>query len=109
MNPQSPVRPEPDHPARFSLPSGSHRKVAIAVDLSEEIAYAVRWAVQNNLRPGDTVILLHVCPTFILYGAFLNGPLEEDVYVTQPPGFEVSGKEHMVYVTQSTLWLETIT
>ena len=29
--------------------------------------------------------------------AFLNGPLEEDVYVTQPLRFEVSGKEHMVY------------
>lgn len=69
MNPQSPVRPEPDHPARFSLPSGSHRKVAIAVDLSDESAYAVRWAVQNYLRPGDTVILLHVRPTSVLYGA----------------------------------------
>jgi nucleotide-binding universal stress UspA family protein len=69
MNPQSPVRPEPDHPARFALPSGSHRKVAIAVDLSDESAYAVRWAVQNYLRPGDTVILLHVRPTSVLYGA----------------------------------------
>ncbi|XP_004487352.1 universal stress protein PHOS32-like [Cicer arietinum] len=69
MNPQSPVRPEPDHPARFAFPSDSHRKVAIAVDLSDESAYAVRWAVQNYLRPGDTVILLHVRPTSVLYGA----------------------------------------
>jgi hypothetical protein len=29
--------------------------------------------------------------------AFLNGPLEETVFVIQPPGFEVKGKEHMVY------------
>ncbi|XP_029117327.1 universal stress protein PHOS32 isoform X2 [Elaeis guineensis] len=48
---------------------GSHRRIAIAVDLSDESAYAVRWAVQNYLRPGDAVILLHVRPTSVLYGA----------------------------------------
>ncbi|KAL6573912.1 hypothetical protein OROHE_001454 [Orobanche hederae] len=49
--------------------SGAHRKIAIAVDLSDESAFAVRWAVQNYLRPGDAVILLHVRPTSVLYGA----------------------------------------
>jgi len=29
--------------------------------------------------------------------ASLNGPLEEDVYVTQPPRFEVTWKKQMVY------------
>lgn len=53
-----------------SSPStGSHRRIGIAVDLSDESAYAVRWAVQHYLRPGDTVILLHVRPTSVLYGA----------------------------------------
>ena len=49
--------------------SGTHRKIGIAVDLSDESAFAVKWAVQNYLRPGDAVILLHVRPTSVLYGA----------------------------------------
>ncbi|XP_047337166.1 universal stress protein PHOS32-like [Impatiens glandulifera] len=52
-----------------SLTSGAHRRIAIAVDLSDESAFAVRWAVQNYLRPGDAVILLHIRPTSVLYGA----------------------------------------
>ncbi|XP_078447718.1 universal stress protein PHOS32-like isoform X2 [Wolffia australiana] len=48
---------------------GKHRRIAIAVDLSDESAYAVRWAVQNYLRPGDSVVLVHVRPTSVLYGA----------------------------------------
>ncbi|KAJ4729931.1 Universal stress protein [Melia azedarach] len=54
---------------------GAQRKIAIAVDLSDESAYAVRWAVENYLRPGDAVVLLHVRPTSVLYGAdwgFIN-------------------------------------
>lgn len=45
------------------------RKIAIAVDLSDESAHAVRWAVENYLRPGDRVTILHVRPTSVLYGA----------------------------------------
>ena len=28
--------------------------------------------------------------------AYLNGDLDEDIYVRQPEGFEVQGKEHLV-------------
>lgn len=49
--------------------AGARRKIGVAVDLSDESAYAVRWAVQQYIRPGDAVILLHVSPTNVLFGA----------------------------------------
>jgi len=36
--------------------------------------------------------------------AFLNGPLDEEVYVTQPPGFKIKGKENMVYRLHKALY-----
>ncbi|RDX90263.1 hypothetical protein CR513_27890, partial [Mucuna pruriens] len=36
--------------------------------------------------------------------AFLNGPLEEEVYVNQPLGFVVKGKENKVYKLKKTLY-----
>ncbi|WJX32793.1 hypothetical protein P8452_21078 [Trifolium repens] len=36
--------------------------------------------------------------------AFLNGPLEEDVYVKQPPGFELKGKESKVLKLNKALY-----
>ncbi|KAF3451594.1 hypothetical protein FNV43_RR07689 [Rhamnella rubrinervis] len=59
----------PRFPPTGSPTAGANRKIGIAVDLSNESAYAVKWAVQNYLRPGDAVVLLHVRPTNILYGA----------------------------------------
>ncbi|KAL8112923.1 universal stress protein PHOS34-like [Apium graveolens] len=64
IQPASPRFPQPPTPT-----SNAQRKIAIAVDLSDESAYSVKWAVQNYLRRGDAVILLHVSPTSILYGA----------------------------------------
>jgi len=36
--------------------------------------------------------------------AFLNGPLDEEVYVTQPSGFKIKGKENIVYRLQKALY-----
>jgi len=36
--------------------------------------------------------------------AFLNGPLNEVVYVTQPPGFKIKGKENMVFRLHKALY-----
>ncbi|GJN14861.1 hypothetical protein PR202_gb01728 [Eleusine coracana subsp. coracana] len=55
--------------AASAAASSPHRRIGIAVDLSDESAFAVKWAVQNYLRPGDAVVLLHVRSTSILYGA----------------------------------------
>ncbi|KAL3647164.1 Universal stress protein phos34 [Castilleja foliolosa] len=61
--------PPPATPTSISSTSSTTRRIAIAVDLSDESAFAVKWAVYNYLRPGDTVILLHVRSTSVLYGA----------------------------------------
>jgi hypothetical protein len=36
--------------------------------------------------------------------AFLNGELEEKVYVTEPPGFVTLGKEHQVLCLDKVLY-----
>ena len=40
----------------------------------------------------------------VVKSAFLNGPLEELVFVSQPPGFEIAGKENMVYKLHKALY-----
>ncbi|KAM1408723.1 hypothetical protein ACFX2I_009210 [Malus domestica] len=49
--------------------NGDPNNHRLIVNLSDESAFAVKWAIQNYLRPGDAVILLHVRPTNRLYGA----------------------------------------
>jgi hypothetical protein len=36
--------------------------------------------------------------------AFLNGDLEEDVYMKQPEGFEIDGPEYVCKLQKSNLW-----
>eukprot|EP00253_Pinus_taeda_P005203 PITA_05203 len=38
--------------------------------------------------------------------AFLNGVLKEEVYVTEPPSYEVEGQERSVSVEESSFWLK---
>ncbi|PON38331.1 Universal stress protein [Parasponia andersonii] len=69
---KSTTRPPPSAGAPAATPTptaGARRKIGVAVDLSDESAYAVRWAVHHYIRPGDAVILLHVSPTSVLFGA----------------------------------------
>ncbi|CAA7049169.1 unnamed protein product [Microthlaspi erraticum] len=71
----------PSSAATQTPTAGARRKIGVAIDLSEESAFAVRWAVDHYIRPGDAVVLLHVSPTSVLFGADW-GPLP---LKTQPP------------------------
>ncbi|KAL1555571.1 Universal stress protein phos32 [Salvia divinorum] len=68
-SPRFPPPPATPNSIYAAAASPSLRRIAIAVDLSEESAFAVKWAADNYIRPGDTVILLHVRSTSVLYGA----------------------------------------
>ena len=36
--------------------------------------------------------------------AFLNGEIDEEIYMTQPQGFEIQGKEHLVCKLRKSLY-----
>ena len=38
--------------------------------------------------------------------SFLNGSLEEEAYVRQPPGYEVDGQEDNQHIGESIVWIE---
>ncbi|KAF7112741.1 hypothetical protein RHSIM_RhsimUnG0197600 [Rhododendron simsii] len=84
------MNPKPDQPnlapvlPAITPTAGAQRRIAIAVDLSDESAYAVKWAVQNYLRENDAVILLHVRPTSVLYGADWGSTLAEPLLSPSP-------------------------
>lgn len=46
-----------------------------------------------------------MCPIEVK-STFLNGPLDEDVYVKHPLGFEVKGQIDGVQGDKSILWIE---
>ncbi|KAJ8754632.1 hypothetical protein K2173_010723 [Erythroxylum novogranatense] len=89
-HPSSPRHPHPSV-ATPTPTAGARRKIGVAVDLSDESAYAVHWAVHHYIRPGDAVILLHVSPTSVLFGADW-GPLPQTP-TTHVPDTEFKNNE----------------
>ncbi|OAY28614.1 universal stress protein PHOS32 isoform X1 [Manihot esculenta] len=113
-HPSSPRHPH--HLAATPTPTaGARRKIGVAVDLSDESAYAVRWAVHHYIRPGDAVILLHVSPTSVLFGADwgplpLPSPTQTPTHSSQhdlnKDNFNSSHEEHSDDSTQKQRQLE---
>nr|XP_043613958.1 universal stress protein PHOS34-like [Erigeron canadensis] len=95
--PLSTVRADPPSSPRYPPPvttptAGAQRRIAIAVDLSDESAFAVQWAVQNYLRPGDAVILVHIQLTSILYGADWGHAMDTENPCKETPSKETRQK-----------------
>ncbi|CAH8354979.1 unnamed protein product [Eruca vesicaria subsp. sativa] len=68
-HPSSPRHSHHHHHSTPTPTANARRKIGVAVDLSSESSFAVRWAVDHYIRPGDAVVLLHVSPTSVLFGA----------------------------------------
>ena len=41
-----------------------HRKIVVIVEESETARTALKWALQNLVRYGDVLTLLHLCPYY---------------------------------------------
>lgn len=73
------------------------------VDYNEVFAPVARW---DTIR---TVIALAARNGWTLFqldvkSAFLYGELNEDVYIAQPPGYEINGEEKKVYKLKKALY-----
>ncbi|THU50791.1 hypothetical protein C4D60_Mb06t24040 [Musa balbisiana] len=44
------------------MAGGGGRKIGLALDFSKSSKAALRWATDNLLRKGDTILLLHIMP-----------------------------------------------
>ena len=64
---------------------------------SESLRTVIALAVQNCLKMHQMDVTT----------AFLNGELKEEVYMKQPEGYAVKGKEGLVCILKKNLWLET--
>jgi Reverse transcriptase (RNA-dependent DNA polymerase) len=73
------------------------------IDFEEVFAPVVRMKIVR------LIVVITVQQGWLLHhmdvkSAFLNGELKEDVYVSQPSGFEESGKEHQVLKLHKALY-----
>jgi hypothetical protein len=83
--------------------------VAQGYNQKEGIDYEEKFALVARLETITILLAYSVAKGFKLYqtdvkSAFLNGFLEEDVYVKQPPGFESAEFSHKVYRLRNALY-----
>jgi hypothetical protein len=85
------------------------RLVAQGFSQKEGIDYEETFAPVPHLEAIRIFLAFFVAKGFKLHqmdvkGAFLNGVLEEEVYVSQPPGFESEKYPHRVYKLRKALY-----
>jgi Reverse transcriptase (RNA-dependent DNA polymerase)/gag-polypeptide of LTR copia-type/Integrase core domain/GAG-pre-integrase domain/Domain of unknown function (DUF4219)/Zinc knuckle len=73
------------------------------VDFDETFAPVARFETIRTILAIAARLKLTV-HQFDVKSAFLNGELKEDVYIEQPRGFEIHGKEEMVYKLNKALY-----
>ncbi|CAJ2653926.1 unnamed protein product [Trifolium pratense] len=85
------------------------RLVARGFLQQEGIDYTEVYAPVARMETIRLVIAIASSYNWSLYhmdvkSAFLNGPLEEEVYVLQPPGFEIASEKNKVYKLNKALY-----
>lgn len=90
---------------------GKHKAKLVVIDFMEKpgldyfkvFAFVAR---HETIRMMLAITANMNCPLMHLdvKSAFLNGPLEEEVYVSQPLGFEKNNQEGMVYILHKALY-----
>jgi hypothetical protein len=58
----------------------------------------------NTARTGREIGLGNLANLIDVRSAYLNGTLDEDVYMAQPPHFALPGKEHLVFKLHKALY-----
>jgi hypothetical protein len=88
------------------------RLVAQGYCQKEGIDYEETFAPVARLEVIRILLAFAVAKGFKLFqmdvkSAFLNGVIEEEVYLKQPPGFESEKYPHRVYRLKGSVWVET--
>ncbi|GJV94795.1 retrovirus-related pol polyprotein from transposon TNT 1-94 [Tanacetum coccineum] len=95
--------------ANGSVQRNKARLVAKGYSQQPRIDYDETFALVARMDTVRAIISLAGQKGWLLYqidvkSAFLNGELKEEVYVNQPQGFEVEGKEEKVYKLKKALY-----
>ena len=97
------------HNSDGSVQRNKARLVAKGYSKQPGIDYNETFAPVARLDTIRTLIAVAAQKDWLLHqldviSAFLNGELEEDIYVEQPQGFIVNGEEHKVYKLNKSLY-----
>lgn len=94
---------------RWSIQKHKERLVVKCYSQRQGIDYEDTFSTEARFETVRTILSLaikmrwHVFQ-FDIKSAFLNGELQEEVYVTHPGGFIVEGKEEKVYKLKKALY-----